>query len=286
MQEFRISRGFKFLIYTGFALSCFIVVACAARGFPAKRRGTAAVYAFGVIFFGLSAAGALRVIRRFNDRVQVDDFGITYIRQNGEALRMDWQDVRKVVTGDVLGRLDLYDFSNHRMRLAYQIEGFSTLMMILRENLEHLFEGTAKQTIFHKSAIYFASWLIIFAFCLLPLWAGVATGKRQPIIIGSLFAALWLFVLSTESCSVRIAETGIEIRYPLRTRMLRFREICDIDVRDLPGRGGTIPAVVISLDGNATVNLTRYRGGHLALCHALRSAWEKATEQPPQTYPP
>jgi hypothetical protein len=212
--------------------------------------------------------------------VEVDDLSITYVPRNGEPLRMEWKDIRRVVARELLGRLELYDFANRRMRLDYQIEGFSILQMLLQEDLQDVLGGMARQTIFKKSAIYFASWFIPTAFLLVPVWAGLKSGKWELALLFSLIIVMLLFLLSMESCSVRIAETGIEVRYPLRKRVLKFREIRYIEMKDLPGRGGTIPGVVISLDGNASVNLTRYRDGHLVLCHALRSAREKATEQP------
>jgi len=279
MQVFRFSRGFKVLMYFCFAFFCFAMVGCATYGFLATSRRETYLGAVGIIFFGSVAAVMLHIIRKLDDHVEVDEAAITYVSRNGDRLRMPWTDVRRVVTREKLQRMELHDFANRSMSLEYQIVGFSILQTIIEENLQHLFEASAQQTSFKKSTFNLVSWLVMTAFWLIPICAGLVTGSREPVILGLVFIAVCLVSFATAPRAVRLTEDAIEVRYPFHTRKLKFEDIRDISVKDFHSRGNTIATVVVSLDGNKTVGLSQFRDGHLVLHHALRSAWEKAMDR-------
>ena len=233
----------------------------------------------GVVFFGSVAIVVFRVIRKLHDRVEVDNVAITYVSRSGDRLCMPWKDIRRVVTREKLQRLVLCDFANRRMKLEYQLEDFSILRTIIEENLQCLFETLSRQTAFKQSTASFVSWLVMVAFCLIPVSAGLVSGARGLSIFFLVFLAACLVGLASTPREVRLTNTAIEVRYPLHTRKLKFDEIRDISVKDFYSRGNTIATVVVSLDENKSVKLSQFRDGHLVLHQALCSAWEKAIDR-------
>jgi len=234
--------------------------------------------ALGVLFYGGLAWLAYRTTQRLpRSTVVLDDDGLWPAHMAKDAALLRWGDIRSVRERRFRHRLELLDVAGRsRMTLDYYLTGFETLRAALAEKVRLALEHQPLPAKFTKRVshhLYYIGALV--AFALIGVY--LAISGRAALGYGSmtLTVAIGLHEYLTTVSGCVVSPGQLEIRYPVRRRILRRDDVDAIGISDaLKDRFGP-PQVEVLVRGQRRPIRLRALGVDAQSLYQLLKRWKE-----------
>ncbi len=210
--------------------------------------------------------------------MRVDSSAIWYMPRRGNPIRLLWNDIHTFRERNLLQRLELYDVRGVKViNVEYQLEGFDRLRQLILESASHLREKLGRLKVFHKA--FLAHGMLIFGVLLFSGmgWLAGSRGEYWAQWISGGLAILGLVAFAKLLWKVRVEYNHVSLVYPFWERKLRYSEIGDIRLENVPGRGNVIITVFVELKSGKRLEFAHFKEGVIPLYESLKAAWERVS---------
>jgi hypothetical protein len=248
---------------------------------PARvRLGLQVISAVGFCLFGATAWYAYRTKKRLpTSAIALDDDGIWPAHMPKDTALLRWTEIRSVRERRFRQCLELFDVvGRSRLKLDYYLTGFETLRAVLAEKTRLPLEQHPLPATFTKGAshhLFYIGCLVAFSL------VGVYLGMTGRVVLGygvmTLVAALCLHEYLTTTSGCVVAPGQLQVRYPLRRRVLRHDEVAAIRVSNpFRDKFGHPQVDVLARDAKRPIRLRARGVGTQELYHLLRR-WKETS---------
>lgn len=212
---------------------------------------------------------------RMKEKILVDNDLLVYIKANGGSVSLSRGEIGRIEEHPYQQRLTVYDHSESiAIPVEYQLEGFDQLREWILSCSDYLDDAVLGQKTFHPHGLKVKSAV----FCLLLFPGSIyfipddfqMSNEGMSVLI---FMGGFLFVLIKNVWSLRIEIDHVVLRYPLRKKVVFFKNIQSIQMINENKYNNALSVVLVVLNNENKIRLTYFKEGSIALYRSLHHAW-------------
>jgi hypothetical protein len=272
-----VPKFFRFLglLLVGFAVFSAAVPLLLPWIDPTKPGAANLLWLFLPFAIGMTVLG-FYVFKTARGGVATADEGIWWIYPEEPSVFLAWREISEIRERSYLKCLVLSDSTRVRqIRVEYQVDDFNDLRELILSKATSRNSGLRQRVVFHQRTSFylvFGGIGVLFLVVSIASIKGLHFGAAIPLF----FACLSFGLLLVTPKSVRIHEDRFVVSSPLRKQTVYYKDIRNIDLRNVEFRNNPAPIVFVESSGKRT-ELGLMREGSIALYETLRDRWRQAT---------